>query len=62
MAENWGLCPFRGGELGPHLTHCGQGRRLPAWQVSSWSLKPFGHSTTTSQTDRQDRQDIGPIW
>jgi len=20
LAENWGLCPFRGGELGPHLT------------------------------------------
>ena len=23
-AENWGLCPFGGGELGPHLTQCGQ--------------------------------------
>jgi len=20
LAENWGLCPFRGGELGPYLT------------------------------------------
>jgi len=22
-AENWGLCPFGGGGLGPHLTQCG---------------------------------------
>jgi len=49
-AENWGLCPFGGGELGPHLTQCGQGRGLPACQVSSSSIQPFGHSTTTSQT------------
>jgi len=42
MAENWGLCPFTGGELGPgpHLTQChvgigrvGQG--LPPHQVAS---------------------------
>jgi len=25
---------FGGGELGPHLTKCGQGRGLPACQVS----------------------------
>jgi len=57
-AENWvGMCPFGGGELGPHLTQCGQGRVLPACQVSSWSVQPFGHSARTSQTDRQDRQD-----
>jgi len=31
---------------------------LPACQVSSWSVQPFGHNTPTSQTDRQtDRQD-----
>ena len=51
-AENWGLCPFGGGELGPHLTKRGQGRGLPARQVSSWSVQPFGHSARTSQTDR----------
>jgi len=35
-AENWvGMCPFGGGELGPHLTQCGQGRGLPVCQVSS---------------------------
>jgi len=55
-AENWvGLCPFGGGELGPRLTQCGRGRGLPACQVSSWSVKPFGHNTPTLQTG-QDRQ------
>jgi len=32
-AENWGLCAFLG-ELGPHLTQCGQHRGLPPCQVS----------------------------
>jgi len=41
--------------VGPHLTQCGQGRGLPACQVSSSSIQPFGHSTPTSQTG-QDRQ------
>jgi len=27
-AENWGLCPFWGRELGLHLTQCGQGPGL----------------------------------
>jgi len=46
------------GQLGPDLTQCGQGRGLPACQVSSWSVKPFGQNTPTLQTDRtgQDRQ------
>jgi len=44
-----------GGELDPHLTQCGQGRGLPACQVSFWSVQPFGHSARTSQTDRQER-------
>jgi len=30
-----GLCPFGRGELGPHLTQCGQGRGIPACQISS---------------------------
>jgi len=48
-----GVCATLGqGELGPHLTQCG----LPACQVSSWSVKPFGHNTPTSRTDRTDRQ------
>jgi len=48
--------PLGEGELGPHLTQCGQGRGLPACQISSWSVQPFGHSARTSKTDRQDRQ------
>ena len=57
-----GAVPLWGGEgeLRPHLTQCGRGRGLPvpAYQVSSSSIQQFGHSTPTSQTDRQsDRQD-----
>jgi len=36
-----GLCPFRGGELGPHLTQCRVVRGLPKYQVAS--MQPFGH-------------------
>jgi len=39
------------GELGLHLTQCGQ--RLPPCKVSSWSIHQFGHNTPMSQTDRQ---------
>jgi len=55
MGQKWGLCPFGGGDLGPHLTQCDQGQGLPACQVSSWCVQPFGHITPTLQT-RQDRQ------
>ena len=34
LAKN-GLCPFRGGELGPHVTQCWFGRGLPPYQVAS---------------------------
>ena len=35
-AENWGDCvPLGEGELGPHLTQCGQGRGLLACRVLS---------------------------
>jgi len=54
MAKNWGLCPFGGGELGPHLTQCGQDRGLPVSEVSSWSVQLSGHSTPTSQTGQID--------
>ena len=54
-AENWGLRPLLGkGQLGPHLTQCGQGRGLPAYQVSSWSIQPFGHNIPTTQTGQTD--------
>ena len=32
--ENWDVCPFRGRGPGPYLTEYGQGRGLPACQVS----------------------------
>jgi len=58
MGRKLEVCaPLGEGELGHHLTQCGQGRGLPACQVSSWSVQPFGHSARTSQTDRTDRQD-----
>jgi len=49
---------FVEGELGPHLTQCGQGRGLSACQVSSWSIQPFGHNTPTLQIGQTDS---GPI-
>jgi len=33
-----GYAPLEEGELCHHLTQCGQGRGLPACQVSSWSI------------------------
>ena len=57
MAENWGLCPFMGGELGPHLTQCRVGRRLPAYQAASWSMQPFGHNTRGPKIGGS-----GPFW
>ena len=51
-----GCAPLGEGELGPHLTQCGQGRGLPVCQVLSWSIQPFGHNTPTLQTDRRDRK------
>ena len=58
MGKTLGVCtcPFGGGELGPNLTQCGQGRVLPACQVSSWSIQPFDHSAPTSKTGQRDRQ------
>ena len=34
IGGKWGLCPFRGGELGPHLTQCRVGQGLPPYQVA----------------------------
>jgi len=49
-----GLCPVGGGELGPHLTQCHLGQGLPACQISSSSVKPFGHNTRVLQTTLHD--------
>jgi len=35
---------------------CGQGLGIPARQVSSLYIQPFGHSTPTSHTGQTDRQ------
>jgi len=43
-AENEELCPFWGGELGPHLAQCGLGQGLPPYQLASWSIQLFGHN------------------
>ena len=51
-----GCAPFGEGEMGSHLTPCGQGQGLPACQVSSWSIQPFGDSTPMLQPDKTDRQ------
>jgi len=54
--ENGGCAPLGAGELDPHLRQCGRGQGLPASQVSSWSIQPFGHSTQTyRQTERPGR-------
>jgi len=44
--QTWadGLCPFGGGELGPHLTQHRLGWGLPPYQVASWSIQPSGHN------------------
>jgi len=41
--KSGGCAPFRG-ELGLHLTRCGLGRGLPAYQVASSSIQPFFHN------------------
>jgi len=42
MGQNGGSAPLWEGELGAHLTQCGQGRGLPPYQVASIEL--FGHN------------------
>jgi len=52
-AENWGLCPFGGGELGPHLT---QWARAEAFLHAKFHLDPSNwlatmhHHKQTGQT------------
>ena len=52
----WAAVPLFGEELGPHLTQCGRGRVLPRWQVSSWSIQPFGHNNQRYGQYRQTGQ------
>jgi len=57
-AENCGGCaPLGEGEMGIHLTQCGQGRGLPACQLPSFILiHPTVWPQYTNVADRQDRQ------
>jgi len=56
-AENWGLCSFGEGELGPPLTQCGQGRGLPACTcVPSFILIHSTRLATVHQRYRQTGQ------
>ena len=48
-----GLCPFGGGDAGPHLTQCGQGRGLPSFIL----IRPTVWPQYTNVTDRQTGQD-----
>jgi len=56
-----GLCPFGGGELGPHLTQYG---RAEAYLHAKFHLDPSNRSATVHERhrqDRTDRKDNGPI-
>jgi len=59
-----GCAPLGEGELGPHLTQCGQGRGLPA---AKFHLDPSNRLDTVherhrrNRTDRQDRQQTDSI-
>jgi len=58
-AENWGLCPFGGGDLGHHRTQCGNGRGLPARQILSGSVQPLATIRQRYMQDRQRSDSIG---
>ena len=54
----WGSCcaPFRGGELGPHLTQW-----VEAYLRTKWHLDPSNLLAIIRQHYIQDRQDNGPV-
>ena len=63
-AKNWGrLCPGLWGRRSWVLIYHNAARAelVPPCQISSLSTPPFGHSTSTLQTDRQTLQENGPI-
>jgi len=51
MSQKLGGVLIWGGELGPHLKHCGHGRGLPPRHLTVWP----------QYTNVTDRQDNGPI-
>jgi len=56
MGRKMGVCCslFHWG-AGSHLTQCCLGRGLPPYQEASWSIQPFGHNTSTLQTEQRSR-------
>ena len=44
QTARWIKMPLLGGELGPYLTQSCLGRGLPPYQVTSYSIQPFGHN------------------
>ena len=55
----WYLCPLLGKQLGPHLTQCGLGR---VYLHAMFNFDPSNvWQQYTNVTDRQARQDNGPI-
>jgi len=62
LNENWGLFPFGGRELRPHLTQCGQGRGYP---YAKFHFDPSTRMAAIHKHHRQDRQtdrtNNGPI-
>jgi len=53
--------PFWERELGPHLTQRRLGQGLPLYHASGILIHPAVWPQHTNVTDRQDRQDNGPI-
>jgi len=50
------LCPFRGEELGPHLTQCGRRAGAKAYLHAKFHLDSSNRLATIRQRHRQDRQ------
>jgi len=44
MGQTWEAPTLLGRELGPHIAQCRLGWGLPPYQVTSWSIQPFGHN------------------
>jgi len=55
LAENWELCTFGEGELGPHLTHVALAR-AEAYLHAKFHVDPSNHMATVHQRHRQSGQ------
>jgi len=53
-AENWGVCPFWGGDQGPHIKHAA---RAEAYLCAKFHLDPSNCLATVHQRYRQTGQD-----